>query len=202
MEFLQRKVLLGGIIGLIVISLIFVFFLYIPKIRHTSKVGDEINSLRRQIKENEAMAKDLGKLRAQVEKLENDQREFMAKVIPRSEMLSVVRELVNLGEPYQLIFSEIQPPGLDTVIRVDNPDSPLQPAPFIFTVQGKYLDIAQYLESLKDFPYFIRIPEIEIIGKDEIRPMIEARILVNLYVSSLVVGGTPPQKPSMTRGKL
>lgn len=188
MEILQRRVLLGGIVGLIVIILIFVFTLYIPKIRNTAKVNNTIVSLRKQIKENEAMAKDLEKLRAEVEKLENDQREFMAKVAPRSEMLSVVRELVKLGEPYQLVFTEIQPPGLDTVIRVDNPDSPIQPAPFIITVQGKYLDISQYLESLEDFPYFIRIPEIEVIGKDEIRPMVEVRILVNLYVSSLVVG--------------
>lgn len=187
MALLQRRVLFGGIVGIIVIILIFAVFLYVPKVRHASKIQSEIQGLKKQIKENEVMARDIGKLRAQIISLEESQKEFMSKVVSRSELLEVVHQLVKIGEPYKLIFSAIQPPGLDTILQTDNPDSPLKPIPFVFTVQGKYLDIAQYIESLKDFPYFLRTPEIEIIGKEEIRPMIEVRLLMNIYASSLIM---------------
>lgn len=185
---LQRKVLFGGIIGLVVIALICIVFLYIPHFRRSAKIESEIAGLRKQIKENEAMARDLTKLRAQIINLENSQKDFMMKVVPRNQILDMVHQLVKLGEPYKIQFNEIQPPGLDTMIRPDNADSPVKPIPFIFTVQGKYIDIAQYIESLNNFPYFLRAYEIEIITKEEIKPMVEVKLLINLYTSSLAQG--------------
>jgi Tfp pilus assembly protein PilO len=186
MEILQRRVLLGGIVGLVIILLVSIFFVFIPKTRAMKKIDVEISGLRKQIKENEAKAKDIPKLEARIGQLDAQQKEFMSKVIPRAEMLAIVQKLIKLGEPYHLTYTEIQPPGLDTVLRVDKPESPIQPIPFVFTVQARFVDVAQYLRSLKDFPYYLRTPEMEIIGKDEIRPRIEAKILFNLYVSSLV----------------
>jgi len=188
MELLQRKILLGGLIGLLVIIIIFGVFLYRPKIVRSRAVDTEVANLRKQVKENEAMARNLDNLREQVVNLEESQRAFMAKVAPRNEMLSIVRQLVTLAEPYHLIFSEIRPPGLDTLMRSDNQDRPLQPIPFLITIQGRYLDIAQYIENLKEFPYFVRTPEIEVIAKEEIRPVIEIQLLINIYGSSLVSG--------------
>ncbi|MBS4015441.1 MAG: type 4a pilus biogenesis protein PilO [Candidatus Latescibacteria bacterium] len=187
MEILKRKVLLGGLIGIVIIAIIFIIFLYRPILLKNKETDKEINTLRKKIKENEEMAKDISRLREQVIALENQQRDFMSKVIPRNEMLAVVRQLVNLSEGYNLAFTEIKPPGLDTVIQVDNPDSPLKPVPFLLTIQGRYLDIARYLESLLEFPYFLRTPEVEIISRDDIRPLVEVRVLINIYVSSLVV---------------
>ena len=190
MELLKRRVLLGGLIGLLVIIIIFIFFLYRPKIISSRVVATQAASLKKQVKENEAMARDLDKLRAQVVSLEESQREFMAKVAPRSDILSVVRQLVTLAAPYNLTFTEMQPPGLDTLMRTEDSDRPLQPVPFLLTFQGRYLDIARFIESLKDFPYFIRTPEIEVNAKEELRPVLEARLLINIYASSLVSGVT------------
>ncbi len=188
MELLQRKILLGGLIGLLVIIIIFGVFLYRPKIVQSRAVETEVANLRKQVKENEVMAKNLENLREQVGNLEEAQRAFMAKVAPRNEMLSIVRQLITLAEPYHLTFSEIRPPGLDTLMRSDNQDRPLQPIPFVITIQGRYLDIAQYIDNLKEFPYFVRTPEIEVIAKQEIRPVIEVELLINIYGSSLVSG--------------
>lgn len=187
MEILKRKVLLGGIIGIIVIIVLAIIFLYRPHIVTNRTVQKEIVDLRKKIKENEEMAKDISRLRDEVRVLEEEQRSFMSKVVPRSEMLSVVRQLVQLSDGYNLIFTEIKPPGLDTVLQVENSESPLKPVPFLLTVQGRYLDMARYLESLQSFPYFLRTPEIEITSRDDLKPMVEARLLINLYVSSLVV---------------
>jgi Tfp pilus assembly protein PilO len=187
MDILKRKVFLGGLIGIVVIIIIFIIFLYHPIISSNRETEKEISSLRKKIKENEEMAKDISRLREQVINLEESQQDFMARVIPRSEMLAVVRQLVELSAGYNLVFTEIKPPALDTVIQADNSDSPLKPVPFILTIQGRYLDIARYVESLLDFPYFLRTPEIEVTSRDDIRPSVEVRLLINLYVSSLVL---------------
>jgi len=188
MALLQRKVLFGGIIVLALITLICIVFLYIPSIRRGVKIDKEISDLRKQIKVNEAMEKDLSKFRAQIVSLENSQKAFMSKVVPRNELLGIIHQLIKLGEPYNIQFDEVQPPGLDTFIQADNLNSPLKPVPFIFSIKGKYLDIAQYIESLKDFPYFARTNEIEVISKEEIRPVVEVKLLINVYASSLVSG--------------
>lgn len=187
MELLKRRVLLGGLIGILLVIIIFAMFLYRPKIIRSVNVDKEVASLRKQVKENEAMARDLVKMRTQVADLEDAERSFMSKVAPRSDILSIVRQLIILGQPYHLVFTVIQPPGLDTLMQVDKTDRPLAPIPFVITVQGRYLDIAQFIESLKEFPYFLRTPEIEITSKDEISPNIESRILINIYASSLVL---------------
>ncbi|MEO0083113.1 MAG: type 4a pilus biogenesis protein PilO [candidate division WOR-3 bacterium] len=186
MNLLKRKVLLGGLIGIIVIIIFFIFVFYRPKIINSKKFDNEIINLRKQIKENEAMARDIENLRAQIAKLEEQTEAFMLKIAPRNEVLSIVQQMVELGKPYNLIFIEIRPPGLDTLIHIDKPDKPIQPLPFILVIQGRYLDVARYLESLRDFAYFVRCPEIEVIGKQEIRPLVEVQVLINLYGSSLV----------------
>jgi Tfp pilus assembly protein PilO len=186
MEILKRRVLFGGLIGLLIVIIFFVVFLYRPKMVKRQMVDKEVSTLRKQVAENEAMARDIDKLRDQVTALEESQQEFMSKVAPRSDILTVVREMVNLAQPYNLTFTEMQPPGLDTLLRTENPDRPLQPVPFMLIFQGKYLDIARFIESLKDFPYFIRTPEIDLTARDDIRPIIEVRLLINIYASSLV----------------
>lgn len=186
MEILQRRVLIIGSAILIVIIIFFVVFLYRPQFAQRAKIEEQVSELKKQLKEYEAMVKDIDRLRKQVISLEDARTEFMSKVAPRAELLTIVRQLIKLAEPHQLVFVEIHPPGLDTLNYNERPDAPVSPVPFIITVQGRYIEIGRFLEKLKDFPYYIRTPEFEIIGKDEIRPMVEAKILVNLYASSLI----------------
>ncbi len=186
MALLQRKVLLGGLIGLIVVILIFIVFLYIPQFKKQARIASQVASLKRQLKDNEAMAKDIIKLRSQINELETKQRVFMSQIVPRADLLTVIKQLVAEGEPYHLNFTEVKPPSLDTLIQADNRTTPISPVPFVVTIQGRYLEIAQFIEALQDFPYFVRIPEFEIIGKEDIRPLVECRLLLNTFASSLV----------------
>jgi len=61
--------------------------------------------------------------------------------------------------------------------------------PFVVTCQGRYTDVGRYVEGLAKFPYFIRVPDFEVNAREDIRPEVEAKILVNLYASSLAAGG-------------
>ena len=61
--------------------------------------------------------------------------------------------------------------------------------PFLVTVQGRYIDIGQYVESLDKYPYFVRVPDFEVTAREDIRPEVEAKLLVNVVASSLPLGG-------------
>ena len=185
MAILQRKILFGGIAILIVLAILSVVFLYQPKIQARGKIQAEANNLRKQINDMKEQVKGIGALRRQISQLETQNSELMSHVAPRDQLLTLLRELAKIGERYNITFLEITPPGLDTMLQAENQDTPIRPVPFQIVMQGRYLDIGAYVENLNQFSYFVKVPEFEINGKDEIRPAIEARLLLNIYTSSL-----------------
>jgi Tfp pilus assembly protein PilO len=185
-KILKRRVLIGGILGLILIVIIFIIFLYRPQFTQRSKIAKEVTSLKKQIKDNEQMVKEISRLKAQLIALEDSHRVFMSRILPRSAILPFVRRIVDEGQKYNLTFDEIKPPGLDTLITADNPKSPIKPVPFVLTFQGKFFDAMQFVDALSQESYFIRTPEIEIVSRDELTPAVEIKLLINFYVSSLV----------------
>lgn len=195
MEILQRKILFGGIVALIVLVILSIVFLYQPKIQARLKTQAEVTKLRNQLKEMQEMVKGIGALRSQIAKLESQNAEFMSHVAPRAQLLTLLRELAKIGERYNITFLEIAPPGLDTMLQFESADKPIRPVPFQIVLQGRYLDIGNYINDLTHFPYFVKVPEFEITGKDEIRPAIEARLLLNIYTSSLPFAQPIPTKP-------
>ncbi|MEN9979754.1 MAG: type 4a pilus biogenesis protein PilO, partial [candidate division WOR-3 bacterium] len=65
----------------------------------------------------------------------------------------------------------------------------VRPVPFMVTVQGRYLDIGRFVEGLGDYPYFVRVPDFDFSAREDIRPEVEAKLLVNIYASSLAGRG-------------
>jgi Tfp pilus assembly protein PilO len=104
-------------------------------------------------------------------------------------MLSMLRQLAQLGAARKVRFLEVAPPSLDSLLQQESPTTPLRTVPFMVTVQGRYIDIGQYVESLDKFPYFVRVPDFEVSAREDIRPEVEAKLLVNLVASSLAMGG-------------
>ncbi|MEO0087104.1 MAG: type 4a pilus biogenesis protein PilO [candidate division WOR-3 bacterium] len=186
MNLLQRKWLVGGLIVLFLIIVIFVIFLYQPKIASRAKLKSEAKALKTKIEELRKLAKETEVLKQRIAKLEEENREFVARIAPRSEVLQLVRQLSEEAKKYNIKFLSIRPPGLDTLLTQETKENPLRPIPFEITLQGRYLDIGKFIADLRKFPYFIKVYELEFTGKDEIKPLIEARILVNIFASSLV----------------
>jgi Tfp pilus assembly protein PilO len=185
MSILQRKWLVGGLIILGLIAVIFIVFLYQPKIAARAKIRAEAKELKAKIEELRRLAKESEVLRLKIAKLEEENKEFVAKIAPRSEVLTLAKQLSEEAKKYNIRFLSIRPPGLDTLLTQETKETPLRPIPFEITLQGRYLDIGRFIANLRNFPYFVKVYELEFIGKDEIKPLIEARILVNIFASSM-----------------
>lgn len=188
-QLLERKVLLIALGICVVLALAAFFLLYQPRVKARQDNASQAAELQRQLDETRARVKGIGRLRERVAELTQANAQFIARVVPRSQMLSMLRQLAQLAADRKVRFLEIAPPSLDTLMQQETPTAPLRTVPFLVTVQGRYIDIGQYVESLDKFPYFVRVPDFEVNAREDIRPEVEAKLLVNLVASSLATGG-------------
>ncbi|MEO0098274.1 MAG: type 4a pilus biogenesis protein PilO [candidate division WOR-3 bacterium] len=186
MNIKERGVLLIGIIVIILIFLFFVFVLYRPRISSRMAVNAKIKEMQKRISEIRALAREIERLRMKIEELEEANRTFMEKVAPRRATLELGKRLAEEAKRYNVRFIAVRPPGLDTLLTQETPEVPIRPLPLEVTCQGKYLDIGHFIESLKDFPFYVKVHELDMTSKAELRPEIEAKLLINIYTSSLL----------------
>jgi len=189
MALLERRVLVIGLVVYALLAIAAWFLLYQPRLQARQRLAAQCVDLQKQLDETRARVKGIGRLRQRVADLQEANAAFVARVVPRTEMLLMLRRLANEAAAAKVRFLEIAPPGLDTLLQEETPQSPLRSVPFLITVQGRYLDIGRYVENLKGFPYFVRVPDFEVNAREDIRPEVEAKLLVNLYASSLAAGG-------------
>jgi len=189
MALLERRVLIIGLAVYLLLAVFFWFALYQPRLKARQTNASQAAQLQKQLDETRARVKGIGRLREHAAELQQTNAQFIARVVPRAQMLSMLRQLAQLAAERKVRFLEIAPPSLDTLIQQESPTAPLRSVPFLITVQGRYVDIGQYVESLDKFQYFVRVPDFEVNAREDIRPEVEAKLLVNLYASSLATGG-------------
>ena len=189
MVLIERKILLAGLIVYVVLGLFAVFVLYQPRLASRQRHAAEVTKLSKELRETQERVKGIGGLRVRLAELQATNAAFAARVAPRSGILAVVEHLAAVAEDKKVRFIEVAPPGLDTLLQEESSNAPLRAVPFMVTTQGRFLDIGRYVESLNDFPYFVRVPDFEVTAREDIRPEVEVKMLVNLYASSLTTEG-------------
>lgn len=185
----ERKVIIVGLVVYLLLGLAALLLFYQPRFKAHRKASTEAAELRRQLQETLERVKQTPQLRQRKARIEAEIADIWARIVPRSEMLLMLRRLATEARSNRVNFLEILPPGLDTLLQEENPATPVRPIPFTVTVQGRYLDIGRYIEGLTDFPYFVRVPDLEVSGREDIRPEVEAKLLLNIYASTLAGGG-------------
>ena len=188
MGFAERKVLLIGLVIFILLGVFAWFVLYQPRFQAQRRSAAEVARLSRELEETRERVKGIGRLRQRVAELQEANAAFQSRVAPRTEVLTLLRRMAGDAASYRVRFMEIAPPGLDTLLQEESTSRPLRAVPFYVTVQGRYADIGRYVESLDRFPYFVRVPDFEVNAREDIRPEVEIKLLVNLYASSLSAG--------------
>lgn len=189
MKLMERRVILIGLIIYILLGIVAWFLLYQPRLRARHKTAVQVAELKKELADTEARIRQTPQMRQRKAELETSISEIWARVVPRAEMLMMLRRLAQEAQSERVRFLEIAPPGLDTLLLEESQAAPLRAVPFLVTAQGRYLDIGRYIEGLRQFQYFVRVPDFEVNARDDIRPEVEAKLLVNIYTSSLAGGG-------------
>ena len=185
MGILERRVVIIGLAVYVVLGVAAWFLLYQPRINARNKAAKEIAELRKELDDTKARIAQMPRLRQKKAQLEQEIGDIWARVVPRSEMLGLFRRISQEAERERVHFLEIVPPGLDTLLQEEGPTAQVRPVPFFVTVQGRYLDIGRYVEELARYQYFVRVPDFDINARQDIRPEVEAKLLLNIYASSL-----------------
>lgn len=188
MGLIERRVVLVGLVIYVVLGIVVWFLLYQPRIKARQKTAAVVAELKKELAETKARIAQMPRLRQRKEELETEIRDIWARVVPRSEMLSLFRSLSQEAARHRVHFLEISPPGLDTLLQKEGTGTQVRPVPFLVTVQGRYLDVGQYVASLTQYPYFVRVVDFDINARQDIRPEIEAKLLINIYASTLAEG--------------
>ena len=179
----ERRILLGALIVYGALAVVAIALLYIPNIaRHNRNIA-EVQRIDKDIKDLREMTAGINQLKAKVVESEKQVAEFNARVAHYDSLYQLVKEITDAGRAvYHLEFVEIRPPSKDTLLMA-GVTTPLIGIPYQFQIRGRYLDIGRFIESLDRFRYFIRVPEFEIVGRDDIRPFVEARLLINIFAT-------------------
>ena len=185
MALLERRVLLIAIVVCILLGVFAWFVLYQPQMESGRRSDSQTAQLQKELEETRAQIRGIGRLRARVVELEEASAAFAARVMPREEMLDMMKQLAGMAQAQRVRFLEVSPPGLDTLLEEESASRPVRNVPFYITLQGRYTDIGRYVESLDRFPYFIRVPDFEVVARQDLRPEVEVKLLLNLYTSSL-----------------
>ncbi|MEO0070281.1 MAG: type 4a pilus biogenesis protein PilO [candidate division WOR-3 bacterium] len=188
MGLIERRVVLVGLIAYVVLGIVAWFLLYQPRIKARQKTAAVVAQLKKELAETKARIAQMPRLRQRRDELETQIRDIWARVVPRSEMLSLFRSLSQEAERHRVHFLEISPPGLDTLLQEEGAGTQVRPVPFLVTAQGRYLDVGQFVQSLAQYPYFVRVLDFDINAREDIRPEIEAKLLINIYASTLAEG--------------
>ncbi|MBM3314905.1 hypothetical protein FJY71_03565 [candidate division WOR-3 bacterium] len=185
----ERRVVIIGLVVYALLGVAALLLLYQPRFKARQKASVQVAELRQQLRETQERVKQTPQLRQRKARIEAEITDMWARIVPRSEMLLMLRRLSDEARRGRLNFLSILPPGLDTLLQEENAGNAVRPIPFTVMVQGRYLDLGRYIEGLADFPYFVRVPDIEVSGREDIRPEVEAKLLLNIYASSLAGGG-------------
>jgi Tfp pilus assembly protein PilO len=185
----ERRVVIIGLAIYVGLGIAAWFLLYQPRIKARQAAAAQVADLRKQLQETQDRVKQTPQLRQQKAQIESDISGIWARIVPRTEMLLMLRRLAQDAQQAKVRFLEVSPPGLDTLLQEENAANAVRSVPFTVTVQGRYLDVGHYVEGLDRFPYFVRVPDLEVNAREDIRPEVEAKLLVNLYTSSLAGGG-------------
>jgi len=189
MALLERKILLIGLVVCVLLGIFAVVVLYQPRLAARQRNAAEAARLSKELAATRERVKGIGRLRARLSELEVANAAFAARVAPRSEALPTMERLAALAQESKVRFIEVAPPGHDTLLQQETSTAPLRAVPFLVTVQGRFLDVGHYVESLDRFPYFVRVPDFQVMAREDIRPEVEVKLLVNLYASSLAAAG-------------
>ena len=118
MALLERRVLIIGLAVYLLLAIFVWFALYQPRLKARQRNAAQAAQLQKQLDDTRERVKGIGALREQVAELQQANAQFIARVVPRSQMLSMLRQLAQLAADRKVRFLEIDPPSLDTLLQL------------------------------------------------------------------------------------
>jgi type IV pilus assembly protein PilO len=148
----KQKILLLVLISVIEAAAL-VWFLYLPKYNELSGLKTELTRLEGEIDEKTRITKNLPKLQAEYEKLNQELAQALTELPNSQEIPSLLTSITTLGKNAGLDFLTFRPKG-------EVPKEFYADVPVDIIVSGSYFSVANFFAAVANLPRIVNITNV------------------------------------------
>lgn len=158
--------------------------LYRPQAQMSEQVRNQVNSLSQEVKAVTATEPRIEKLRQRLALLDSSIQQMEAKIYPKQRLPEVLIMMQEEGRKHGLQFKSIFP-DYDILFTQDSTlvsSTGLMRIPVHFIMEGSYVPLGRYLETLPDMPWRVVVGGVDIRLWRESYPRLMIDLLAYIYV--------------------
>ena len=176
---LNRNIFIGLLSFCITALLVFYLFIYTPQEQKKTDINFELQATLKKFNKAKFAMTELNKIQAELVNQEKELNRFNARFIDRSQLTRITIKIRNFTQTYGLKLVDFTP--LFNIYFADTSRVPIKALPFSITVEGKFLDIGEYLENWERQDFYMIPDEIFVKELSARTNVLEANITGRLY---------------------
>lgn len=151
----QKVYLLVGLLALILG--LYWYFSYRPKTIEIAELGLRLEKLQAELNESKAIASDLPRFKAEVEKLNDELKKAILELPDKKEIPSLLTNISNRGTESGLEFIRFKPLG-------EVPTGFYAKVPVEINVKGTFFEVASFFDKVSKLPRIVNITDVSMGG--------------------------------------
>lgn len=178
----QRTLIITGFLILTLITAWYAF-IYRPKMIEIKSIKLETENLLNKLRSFRVSQRQIVTLEKKLEQLEKEIQSTQSRIPTKTEFPQALQQIKILGGRYGLKFLNILPEYDSLIAMPTNPDdSEMIQITVHIQLQGRYKNYGQFLEALKDLPFYVSLGDMILSYKKEYFPELEIMLDVILYL--------------------
>ena len=145
---LKRALLLLGIV--VVVTGIFTYFVYMPKLKEVQKLERKLKQARIKLHQTQQIASQLPEFEAEIEKLNLAFKKALNKLPDNKEIPALLLKITKLGKDAKLTFNLFQP------LAIRNKDFYAE-VPIDIEVRGSYHAVGRFFSQICAMPRIVNL---------------------------------------------
>ena len=158
------------------------FLLYKPKISRVQTLKDESNNVLLKLRSMRVTEVQVAALRSQVESLKTEIERTQRRVVPKDVLPDIVKSIQKKSEKHGLKFLSILPDYNSLMSKVDGVKSDVLKLTIHMKMQGDYVSLGNFIESLASSPFYISVGEMTLSYSTKIYPQLDIVIDTQVYL--------------------
>ncbi|RMD94915.1 MAG: hypothetical protein D6813_01335 [Calditrichaeota bacterium] len=178
----QRTLIITGFLILTLITAWYAF-IYRPKMIEIKSIKLETENLLNKLRSFRVSQRQIVTLEKKLEQLEKEIQSTQSRIPTKTEFPQALQQIKILGGRYGLKFLNILPEYDSLIAMPTNPDdSEMIQITVHIQLQGRYKNYGQFLEALKDLPFYVSLGDMILSYKKEYFPELEIMLDIILYL--------------------
>lgn len=175
----RREVFITLVVLLFGGLLLWFVFLYQPQKLEAEQLENQLKAVRNKLKNANRANLDIQNVETKLLEEQKGLETIKTRFIEKAELAKVSEKMREVSKQYKLKMTDFAP-VLENYFA-DTISAKISDLPLMITVQGKYLDVGQFIENWKNLPFYITPEEISITRIKSQSNDLETKIMCKIY---------------------